>query len=92
MHNEKLYVLYVFSSDIFRVINLRRIRWTRHIAHMGNMKNAYESFVRKFEERDVCQGLGLFGRITLKWIAEGCGVIVCTGLIGFRVVTSDVLL
>lgn len=87
LHNEKLYVLY-FSSDIIRVIKLR---WTRLIAHLGNMKNAYEFFVRKSEERDVCQGLGLFERITLKWVAEGCGVIVCTGLVGFRVVTSDVL-
>lgn len=81
-----------FSSDIIRVIKLRRIRWTRYIAHIENMINPYEFFVRKSEERDVCQGLGLFERITLKWVAEGCGVIVCTGLVGFRVVTSDVLL
>jgi len=91
MHNEKFSVLY-FSSDIIRVIKLRRIRWTRHIAHVGNMKNAHEFFVRNSEERDVCQGLDVFERITLKWVAEDCGVIVCTGLVGFRVVTSDVLL
>jgi len=59
---------------------------------MGNMRNAFISFVRKSEKRDVCQGLGLAERITLKCIAEGCGVTVCTGLIGFRVLTSVVLL
>jgi hypothetical protein len=50
------------------VIKLRRIRWTRHIAHMENMRNAYKSFVRKSEKR------AMSGRITLKWIAEGYGV------------------
>lgn len=53
---------------------------------MGNMRNAYKYFVRKSEERDLCGGLGLAARITLKLIADDCGVIVCTGLIGFRLV------
>jgi hypothetical protein len=52
MHNVKLYILF-FLSDIIRVIKLRRIRWTRHIAYMGNMRNAYISFVRKSEKREM---------------------------------------
>jgi hypothetical protein len=39
-----------FSSNIVRVIKLRRMKWARHIANMGNMRNAYKSFFRKSEE------------------------------------------
>jgi hypothetical protein len=34
LHNEELYALYS-SPNIIRVSNLRRLRWARHIAHMG---------------------------------------------------------
>jgi hypothetical protein len=47
------FIFLYFLSDIVRVIKLRRVRWTRHIVHMGNMRNAYKSFVRKSEKREV---------------------------------------
>jgi len=41
LHNEELNDLY--SSDIFREIKSRRMRWAGHIAHMGRGK-AYTGF------------------------------------------------
>jgi hypothetical protein len=38
VHNEELHNLY-YSPDI-RVIKSRRIRWTGHVALMGEMRNS----------------------------------------------------
>ena len=42
LHNEKLNDLYC-SSNIFRVIKLRRMRWAGNVAHMGE-KEAFTGF------------------------------------------------
>jgi hypothetical protein len=34
LHNEELHILYS-SPNIIRQIKSRRIRWARHVAHMG---------------------------------------------------------
>jgi hypothetical protein len=34
LHNKELYVLYS-SSNIIGVIKSRRLRWAKHVAHMG---------------------------------------------------------
>jgi hypothetical protein len=48
MHNEELHNLYA-SSNIVWVIMLRRMRWSGHVAHMGEMRNAYKILVGKLE-------------------------------------------
>ncbi|KAJ4432257.1 hypothetical protein ANN_20874 [Periplaneta americana] len=40
LHNTELHPLYS-SPDIIRNIKSRRLRWARHIAHMGESRNAY---------------------------------------------------
>jgi hypothetical protein len=48
LHNEKLHNLYT-SLNIVRAIKSRRMKCTRHVAHMGEMQNAYKILVRKPE-------------------------------------------
>jgi hypothetical protein len=50
LHNEELHNLYA-SPDIIRAIRSRRVRWTEHVAPMGEMRNAYSIFVGKFEAK-----------------------------------------
>jgi hypothetical protein len=35
------------SSNIIRVIKLRRLRWVGHVAHVGEMRNAYNISIGK---------------------------------------------
>jgi hypothetical protein len=39
LRNEELYDLYSLPNIIW-VIKSRRVRWARHVAHMGNMRGA----------------------------------------------------
>jgi hypothetical protein len=39
LHNEELHNLYA-SPYVIRVIKSRRIRWTGHAAHVGEIRNA----------------------------------------------------
>jgi hypothetical protein len=48
LHNEELHNLYA-SPNCIMVIKSRRIRWTRHVAGKGKMKNAHKSLVGKPE-------------------------------------------
>jgi hypothetical protein len=48
LHNEQLRNLYA-SLDIINVIKTRRMRWTGQVAHMGDMRNAYNILVGKPE-------------------------------------------
>jgi hypothetical protein len=48
LHNEELHNLYT-SPNVSRVIKPRRMRWARHVAHMGEMRNAYNILVGKPE-------------------------------------------
>jgi hypothetical protein len=45
LHNVELHNLYA-SPRIIRMIK-SRMRWTGHIAHIGEMRNAYKILVRK---------------------------------------------
>jgi hypothetical protein len=51
LHNEELHDLYS-SSSIIRVIKDRRMGWARHVARMGEKRNAYRLLVGKPEGRD----------------------------------------
>jgi hypothetical protein len=49
LHQEELYNLYS-SSGIIRMIKLTKMRWTEHIARMGEMSNVYRTLERKKSE------------------------------------------
>jgi hypothetical protein len=59
-HNEELHNLYS-SLNIIRVVMSRRIRLVRTVALMGEIGNAYKTFVGKSE------GKRPFARPTLRW-------------------------
>jgi hypothetical protein len=48
LHNEELRDLYS-SPSIIRIIKSRRVRWARHVARMGEKRNAYRLLVGKPE-------------------------------------------
>jgi hypothetical protein len=50
LHNEELYDLQS-SSNIIRVIKLRRMRWAGRVARMRDRRNAYRVLVGRPEER-----------------------------------------
>jgi hypothetical protein len=50
LHNEELHGLYS-SPSIVRVIKARRMRWAGHVAHMGEVKGAYNILVGRPEGR-----------------------------------------
>jgi hypothetical protein len=47
LHNEELYDLY--SPTIVRVIKSRRMRWSGHVARMGEVRGVYRVLVGKPE-------------------------------------------
>ena len=60
LHNEKLYDLYS-SSNHFRVIKSRRIRWAEHVARVGERRGVYRILVGKPE------GKRQLGRRSQRW-------------------------
>jgi hypothetical protein len=50
LHSEELNDLYC-SPNIVRVIKSRRMRWTGHVARMGDRKGVYRVLVGKPEEK-----------------------------------------
>jgi hypothetical protein len=50
LHNEELADLYS-SPNITRVIKSRRMRWTEHVARMGEKRGAYRVLVGRYEGR-----------------------------------------
>jgi hypothetical protein len=52
LHNEELRDLYS-SLSIIRMIELRRMRWTGHIARIGEKSNAYRLLVENSIEKDT---------------------------------------
>jgi hypothetical protein len=48
LHNEKLHILYS-SPNIIRQINSRRMRWSGHVARMGEERKVYKVLVGKPE-------------------------------------------
>ena len=50
LHNAELYAMYSWSN-IIRNLKSRRLRWTGHIAHMEQFRNAYRVLVGKPESK-----------------------------------------
>jgi len=48
LHNEE-YLNFYASPNIIRVIKARRMRWTGHVARMGDIRNEYNILVGKRE-------------------------------------------
>jgi hypothetical protein len=48
LHNEELHGLY-FSPYTIMVIRWKWMQWLEHVAHMKEMRNAYNFLVRKAE-------------------------------------------
>ena len=61
LHKEELNDLYC-SPNIVRVIKSRRMRWTGHVARMGEERGAYRVLVGKPE------GKRLLGRPRRRWV------------------------
>ena len=67
LHSEGLSDLYC-SLNIFGVIKSRRMKWARHVAHMG-IGQVYTGFWwGNLRERDHLKDPGLDGNIILRWI------------------------
>jgi hypothetical protein len=61
LHNEELHGLYS-SPSIVRVIKARRMRWTGHVARMGEVRGAYNILVGRPEGRRP------LGRRRRRWV------------------------
>jgi len=71
LHNEQLNDLYS-SPNIARVIKSRRMRWTGHVARMGEERGVYRVFLGKPEGKSHWGDLGvdgwiILGRISRRW-------------------------
>ena len=66
LHNEELNDLFC-SPNIVRVIKSIRIRWTGHVAHMGERRGVYRVLVEKPNgTREHLENPGVDGRIILR--------------------------
>jgi hypothetical protein len=67
LNNEELHNLYS-SPSIIRMTKSRRMRWTGHVARMGEKRNAYRWEIQK--QRDHWEDQDVDGWTILKWILE----------------------
>ena len=79
MHNEELNDLYS-SLNIVRVIKSRRMRWTGHVARMGEDRECIGFCWGNRRERVHWGDLGVDGWIVLGWISRRLDVCIWTGL------------
>jgi len=88
---EELNELYS-SPNIFLMIKLRRMRWVRHVAHMGERRGAYKVLVGKPEGRrpHVRPRRGWEDNIKVESREVGCGA--WSGLMWLRIGTGGGLL
>jgi hypothetical protein len=63
LHKEELRDLYS-SPNIIRIIKSRRMRWTGHVARMGEKRNAYRLLVENQE------GKRPLGRPRHRWVND----------------------
>jgi hypothetical protein len=61
LHNEELNDLYS-SHNIVWMIKTRRMRWTGHVAYMGERRGVYSVLVRNLKERDHLENPDILGR------------------------------
>jgi hypothetical protein len=49
------------------------MRWPVHVAHMGEIRNAYKILVGNLKGRDHSEDLGVEATIILEWMLMGIG-------------------
>ena len=87
LHNEKLSDLYSLPN-IVRVAKSRRVRWTGHVACMGEGRGVHRVLVGKPEGKRPVGRPRLDGRIILKWIFRKWEEVVGTGWSWLRIGTD----
>jgi len=87
IQNEELHDLYS-SPNIVQVIKLRRMRWVRHMASMGESRGAYRVWWGNLREKDHFEDPGVDGRIILRWIFRKWDMGAWTGLSWLRIGTG----
>jgi hypothetical protein len=55
------------TPNIIKVIKSRKMRWAGHVAHMGEMRNAYKVLVGKLEGKRLEEELSVDDIIILEW-------------------------
>jgi hypothetical protein len=85
LHNEELCDLYS-SPSIIRISKSRRMRWSGHVARMGEERNMYRLLVGKPE------GKRPLGRPRRRWVLERWDGVMWTGLAWLRIGTGGELL
>jgi hypothetical protein len=70
LHNDELNDLYS-SSNIFRAIKSRRMRWVGHVARMGEMHTGF--WWGNLREKAHLENQGVNGRIIVRWIFRKWG-------------------
>jgi hypothetical protein len=91
LHNEELNDLYS-SSNIIRVIKLRRMRWAGHVARMGEGRSAYWFLVGRPEGRRPLGRPRRREEDNIKMDLQEVGWGAWTGLIWLRMGTGGWLL
>ena len=67
LHNEELNDLY-FTPDIIRIMKSRIMRWTEHVARVGDRRVAYRVLFGKPVGKKHFEDLGVNRRIILSWV------------------------
>ena len=87
LHNKELNNLYS-STNIVRVIKLRRMRWAGHVAFMGERRGYKGFWWGNLRERVHLEDPGVDGRIILRWIFRKWDVRAWNGSIWYRIGTG----
>jgi len=87
LRDEELHVLYS-SPNIIWVIKSRRVRWTEHVARVGDNGGAYRVLVGKPERKDHLEEINIDGSIILKCIFKKWDGKAWTELIWLRIGTG----
>jgi hypothetical protein len=69
LHSEELIDLYR-SPNVVWGNKSRRMRWTEHVACMGDRRSAYSFMVGRPDGKRELEYLELDGRVILKWILK----------------------
>ena len=88
LHNEEFNDVYS-SPNIVRMIHLRRMKWARHVVHMGESRGVYGVWWGNRRKRDHFGDPGVDGRIILRWIFRKWVVGIWTGSCCLRTETGS---
>jgi hypothetical protein len=90
LHNDKLHSLYS-SPNIVRVIILRRMRWTGHVAGTGEGRSVYRVLVGRPESKRPLGRPRRRWRVRLRWTLGRQGSMGRTGFSWLRIGASGEL-